>query len=242
MINEAESGRTFHCAIIDHLPPNIDGEFLGEKIKAHPMLNKTELILITYTGMRGDASRLKRKGFAAYLTKPVENKQLLNCLKTVLGKEAKSQSSPEKSAIVTKHSISEAEKQNLRILLAEDNIVNMKLALRLLEKLGYQADSVSNGREAIEALEKTSYDLVLMDVQMPVMDGFEAVQQIRKIERKSKKENGARPPLPIIAMTAHAMKGDRERCIEAGMNDYVSKPIDPKELAEKIAQWSVIKG
>jgi CheY-like chemotaxis protein/HPt (histidine-containing phosphotransfer) domain-containing protein len=119
----------------------------------------------------------------------------------------------------------------MRILLAEDNTVNQEVALHILEKFGYRADAVANGREAISALSSIPYDLVLMDVQMPEMDGFAATQEIRK--SKSEIRN-----VPIIAMTAHVMKGDRERCLEAGMDDYTIKPIDPKELLEKIERWT----
>jgi CheY-like chemotaxis protein len=138
----------------------------------------------------------------------------------------------ESGPIVTKHSITDAQKRKVRILLADDNVVNQQVALKILSRLGYQADAVANGQEALEALARESYDLVLMDVQMPEMDGFEATAEIRNHKSDVLDHN-----IPIIAMTAHAMKGDRERCLEAGMDDYASKPINPKVLSQKIEQW-----
>jgi len=128
---------------------------------------------------------------------------------------------------VTRHSLAERQKQELRILLAEDNAVNQKVALIHLRKFGFSADVVNNGREALEAMQ-AGYDLVLMDIQMPEMDGYESARAIRK----------AGYGLPIIAMTANAMKGDQEKCLEAGMDDYLSKPINPKEMLDKIEEWS----
>jgi CheY-like chemotaxis protein/HPt (histidine-containing phosphotransfer) domain-containing protein len=136
------------------------------------------------------------------------------------------------SALVTRHTINEARRRGIRILLAEDNATNREVALRVLEKLGFHADAVADGRQAVEALQTGSYDIVLMDVQMPVMDGFEATRAIRSGETKVPD-----PRIPIIAMTAHAMKGDRERCLEAGMDDYISKPIAPQALAEALEKW-----
>jgi CheY-like chemotaxis protein/HPt (histidine-containing phosphotransfer) domain-containing protein len=132
---------------------------------------------------------------------------------------------------VTRHSVAEQKKGKIRILLAEDNMINQKVALRHLERIGYRADVAANGKEVLQALERTPYDLIFMDVQMPEMDGFEATAAIRRRER----EKGGH--IPIIAMTAHAMKGDRERCLEAGMDDYVSKPIQPQGLIDAITRW-----
>ncbi len=153
-----------------------------------------------------------------------------DCLTLVISRgslESKSGPAP----IVTRHSIAEAKKGKIRILLAEDNIVNQKVALRHLEKMGYRADAVANGKEVLAALEKIPYDLIFMDVQMPEMDGFEATAAIRK------KESGTEGHIPIIAMTAHAMKGYRERCVETGMDDYISKPIRPQVLFEVVDRW-----
>ena len=138
--------------------------------------------------------------------------------------------------IVTKYSLTDAQKRKVRILVAEDNIVNQQVALHILEKFGFRADAVANGYETLKALEMVPYDLVLMDVQMPEMDGFEATSQIRR----GQSAVGNRD-MPIIAMTAHAMKGDRQRCLEAGMNDYIAKPIEPQKLLEKIETWVAIE-
>ena len=134
-------------------------------------------------------------------------------------------------AIMTRHSVAEDKGRRIRILLAEDNIINQKVALRHLEKIGYRADAVANGKEVLSALERIPYDLILMDVQMPEMDGFEATAAI------GRKERATGGHIPIIAMTAHAMKGDWERCLEAGMDDYVPKPIQPQNLIDVIGRW-----
>jgi CheY-like chemotaxis protein len=178
-------------------------------------------------------ARLKDVGFCGYLTKPVKRSQLYDCLATVVGMAPRTKGADTRSRrIVTRHTIAENQKQKIRILLAEDNMINQQVAIHILKKLGYQADAVANGQEAVKALEMIPYDLVLMDVQMPQMDGFQATQVIR--DPQSSVTNHR---IPIIAMTANAMKGDRERCLEAGMDDYTSKPIQPKELLEKIEEW-----
>lgn len=223
----SERGKPFHIAIIDKIMPEIDGETLGKKIKNDPTLNKTLLIMVTADGKRGDASRVKEIGFSAYLTKPIRCSQLIHCITTILGK--KSNEADETSGLITRHTLSEAEKLKLRILLVEDNMVNQKLVLRLLENSGYRADAVVNGKEAIDTLEKESYDIVLMDIQMPIMGGIEATRKIRSAD-----SNVLNSDIPIVAMTAHAMAGDREKCFNAGMSAYVSKPIKPEKLFEAI--------
>jgi CheY-like chemotaxis protein len=168
-------------------------------------------------------------GFAGYLVKPVKQSQLLDCLRTVTGASDDSGQNP-LEAIVTRHSINEDRKRRLRILLAEDNTMNQKVAMHILEtKLGYRADAVADGREVIESLSRQQYDLVLMDCQMPVMDGYQTTQAIRDPKSSVQNHN-----IPIIAMTANAMKGDREKCLAAGMDDYVAKPIRLEELADTI--------
>ena len=220
----------FDIAILDMAMPDIEGAMLGQKIKADPKLCATLLVLLTSRGNRGDAKEMHEIGFAAYLTKPIKRSQLRDCLALVASRkplESKTQPLP----IVTRYSVAENRKRRIRILLAEDNIINQKVALRHLERIGYQADAAANGKEVLEALGRIPYDLIFMDVQMPEMDGFEATAAIRRKER----ETGGH--IPIIAMTAHAMKGDRERCLEAGMDDYVSKPIQPQGLIEVIGRW-----
>ena len=226
-------GDPFRVVLTDMNMPDIDGETLGRTIKADPDLRDTRLVMITSHGKRGDAKRLEALGFSAYLTKPVKQSQLYNCLATVLGAGDPSVEARE-TVLVTRHTINEDSRRRLRILLAEDNATNQQVALSILQKLGFHADTVADGRQAVRALETGSYDIVLMDVQMPLMDGFEATRAIRSGETKVPNRR-----IPIIAMTAHAMKGDRERCLEAGMDDYVSKPIAPQDLAEALERCLV---
>jgi two-component system, sensor histidine kinase and response regulator len=221
----------FRIALVDMQMPNMDGATLGRKIKADPGLRLTHLIMLTSVGKRGDAVHLKEIGFAAYLNKPVKKSHLYDCLVTVMGISpslAEERSMP----IITRYALEEAKKRRVRILVAEDNVVNQKVALRILEKLGYRADAVANGQEAVAALEKIPYDLVLMDVQMPEMDGFEATGVIRDPASRVRDHD-----IPVIAMTAHAMKEDRERCLEGGMNDYASKPVTASALQKLLEKY-----
>jgi PAS domain S-box-containing protein len=224
-------GDPFRVAITDMQMPETDGESLGRAIKADPGLRDTHLVMMSSFGKRGDAKRLKDIGFSAYLTKPVKQSELYDCLAAVLGGDDTTAKTPD-IALVTRHTLHEARRRKVRILLAEDNPTNQQVALGILEKLGFGADTAANGREAIQALETVPYDIVFMDVQMPLMDGLEATQAIR-----SGKAGVLNPKIPIIAMTAHAMKGDRELCLEAGMDDYISKPIVPQALAEALEKW-----
>ena len=227
----AALGDPFRVAILDMQMPDMDGEALGAAIKADPALCDTVLVMLTSVGERGDARRLESAGFAGYLTKPVKRSQLRECLATVLGRGPHRPPEPRKR-MVTRHLLSEGKRRKVRILLAEDNAVNQKVALKMLEKLGYRADAVANGLEAVEALKSIPYDLVLMDCQMPEMDGYEATRQIR-----SQQSPVRNPDLLVIAMTANAMRGDREECLDAGMDDYVAKPVDPQALADVLDKW-----
>jgi PAS domain S-box-containing protein len=222
-----QTQKPFDLAIIDKIMPHMDGEALGQAIKTDPMLKNTKLVMLTGWGQRGDAVRAEQIGFAAYLTKPTKGSQLFRCLVTVFDKKG-STSDGRKPKLVTRHTLAEV-KRKVRILLAEDNAVNQKLALRYLEKSGYRADAVDSGKEAVEALEMIPYDIVLMDVQMPEMDGYEATHIIRDPQSHVLKHD-----VPVIAITANAMKGDRERCLDAGMNDYISKPIKRRKLIKVI--------
>jgi CheY-like chemotaxis protein/HPt (histidine-containing phosphotransfer) domain-containing protein len=228
----ATRGNPFRIAILDMQMPEMNGETLGKIIKEDPILRETSLVMLTSMARRGDASRFETAGFSAYLTKPVRQSQLYECLRIALGRAA-SEGRTARESIITRHTVAEAGRRKIRILLAEDNIVNQKVALKMIEKLGYRADPVSNGLEAVNALRTVPYDLVLMDIQMPEMDGIEATRVIRK-DRSTQVLNRN---IPIIAMTAHTMKGDREKCIEEGMNDYLSKPIQAKELAAALDRW-----
>ncbi len=219
-------GHAFRVVLSDMQMPDMDGKTLGEKIKADPSVSDTLLVMLTGSGTRGDAAELQDAGFDAYLSKPIRKADLYDCLRAVLGlRTSGSESSGRR--LITRHSIKEGRKRRTRILVAEDNAVNQKVALRMLEKLGYHADAVADGREAVKALETVPYDLVLMDVQMPEMNGFDATRAIR-----DPSSDVLRRDIPIVAMTAHALKGDRERCLEEGMDDYISKPVTAQALNE----------
>lgn len=206
--------------LVDAQMPEIDGFALVEKMKADPQLKDIAVIMLTSAGLRGDAARCRELDINAYLSKPIKQSDLLECIKRALG----SVENPEEpQPLMTVHSLRES-RSGLEILLAEDNAVNQKLAVRLLEKRGHRVVVAETGTAALEALTKRSFDLVLMDVQMPEMDGLEATALIREGEKKTGKH------IPVIAMTANAMVGDKERCLQAGMDGYVSKPIQSKEL------------
>ncbi len=218
----------FHLVIIDFVVPVVDGEELGRLIKTDPDLKDIRLVMLTARGMRGDAARVKQIGFSAYLTKPVKRDQLRDCILRVLeGDGRKSNTAPKN--LITQHTLKDDQKAGVRILVAEDNPVNQKLILLQLKKKDYHADVVANGREAIDALKKINYDIVLMDVNMAEMDGLEATRRIRMPE-----SGVINPQVPVIALTALAMTGDRERCLEAGMVDYVPKPIVPEKFFQAI--------
>ena len=222
-----EQGKPCSLAILDMQMPGIDGLELARRIKADPELAGVRLVLLSSVGRRGQGKEAQHAGVAAYLTKPVRQSQLLDCLATVMGSVATSPTN-----LVTRYRLAEAEMQTrARILLVEDNVVNQRVAVRMLEKLGCRVDVAANGREAIEVLTRIAYDLVFMDCQMPEIDGYEATAIIRRQETQS----GAH--VPIVAVTANAMQGDRERCTAAGMDDYVSKPVKSPELAAMLQKW-----
>ncbi len=224
----------FRAAVIDMQMPGMDGGELGRIIKSDEGLMGTRMLLLTSLGARGDSRRFKEIGFDAYLTKPARPFELKAVLAGFPSTGAEEIGEPR--GITTRHTVREIRNlfagQGVRILLAEDNIINQKVALGILKKLGLRADAVADGREALEALCAIPYDLVLMDVQMPEMDGLEATRQIRNPQCAILNRN-----IPVIAMTAHAMAGDREKCLKAGMNGYVSKPIDPLALANELEKW-----
>jgi CheY-like chemotaxis protein len=178
------------------------------------------------SGRRGDAARCRQLGISGYLQKPVMQKDLLKAIRIVLGLVKSEQKS---NILVTRHTIRESENK-LHVLLVEDNMINRKLAVKMLETRGFTTKVASHGKDALSLLKEERFDLILMDVQMPVMDGLTATAEIRNLEMKTGTH------IPIIALTAHAMDGDRERCLQAGMDDYVSKPFDPQEFFRVIDQ------
>ncbi|MEI7635977.1 MAG: PAS domain S-box protein [Syntrophus sp. (in: bacteria)] len=224
-----EGDNPFHVAILDMQMPGMDGATLGRMIKSDDKLKNIRLVMMTSVGQRGDAKLMEEIGFAAYLIKPVRQADLFEVLSVVLAGEAPPLAV---QPLVTRHSIRELRRGSVRILLAEDDFVNQDVALGILKKLGFHADAVSNGAEAVKALETTNYDLVLMDVQMPEVDGLTATRIIRDPQSAVRNHK-----VPVIAMTAYAMKGDREKCLEAGMNDYVPKPVEPQALADALEKW-----
>ncbi len=231
-----EANDKFNVAIIDMQMPDMDGRTLGQKIKEDPLIKNTVMVMLTSIGQRGDAAEAKKAGFAAYLSKPVKGSQLFNCLITLFGKGKGFSDYSDSPELITRFTLKAMAKLKADILLAEDNIVNQKLVEHLIKKMGFKITSVPNGKEAVNELENRSYDLVLMDVQMPVMDGFEATRIIRDSQ-----SNVQCHDIPIIALTAHAMTGDREKCIEAGMDEYVAKPINPEVLADAISKLLLSK-
>ncbi|MDP3184406.1 MAG: response regulator [Anaerolineales bacterium] len=209
--------------------PGMDGEQTALAIKSDPTGRDVKIIILTSMGERGDVKRLDALGCSAYLHKPVKQLLLYEALVAVLGSQPWK---PGTGRLVTRHTLSEQKRQGLRILLAEDNLINQKLAVVLLQKAGFSVDTVENGLQAIEKVQKEPYNAVLMDVQMPEMDGFEATRRIRRWE-------GGEKHIPIIAMTAHVLKGDRERCLEAGMDDYVSKPLESQAFLAALDRWAL---
>lgn len=227
-------GRPFPLAVLDMQMPEVDGETLGRWIKADPQLAETQLVMMTSLGLGDHSRRAAEIGFAAYLVKPVKQSRLQEALVMALGKSSGLSTSLLGMSPVLPQTTPREDRprQSLRILLAEDNPVNQKVALRQLESLGYKADVVANGQEVLDLLQQVRYDLILMDCQMPVMDGYEATRRLRQQERRS----GHRTV--VIAITANAMQEDRERCLQAGMDDYLSKPVLKEDLQRLLNHWS----
>ncbi len=224
-----ESGNSYRLAILDMQMPGMDGAELGRRIKDDARFKDLPLVMMTSVGQRGDAKKLEAIGFSAYLIKPVRQSDLADALGVVL-KTGAASVVPE--PIVTRHSLHEMRRSTTRLLLVEDNMINQRIALGLLKKLNLGADAVWNGREAIDALKSGRYDLVLMDVQMPEMDGLEATRLIRDPQTGVKD-----PRVTIIAMTANAMESDVAECMAAGMDDFISKPVSVAMLAAKLQKW-----
>jgi CheY-like chemotaxis protein len=230
-LREDLSRDPFALALLDMQMPDLDGLTLARAIHAEPGLGRLPLVLLTSGMARERAQELRDAGFSAWLTKPVRALQLYNSLVSVLQGPSISEtgSNPgDRSGAEALPAL-----PPLRVLVADDNSVNQKVAIRILGKLGVRADTAANGLEALEAIERVPYDAVLMDVQMPEMDGFEATAELRRREAASGRHT------PVIAMTAHAMEGDRARCLAAGMDDYLTKPIRAQALAVVLLCWSV---
>ncbi|MFP3912408.1 MAG: response regulator, partial [Desulfobacteraceae bacterium] len=259
-----QAGRPYDLVLLDLQMPGMDGFSVAKTIKNSAFGRQAKIIILTSLGQKGDAAYSREIGISGYLLKPVKKAELLDAIKIALGRP----DVPEPEGVVTRYTVQEAHRR-FNILVAEDNLINQKVALNLLQNRGHQVVLAQNGKEAVEAFLTGDIDLILMDVQMPEMDGFEATREIRNLERESQKtEDGSQKSgdrnqakqapianqstpveyskdstgqaidnhqssikrIPIVAMTAHAMEGDRERCLEAGMDDYVSKPVKAEVL------------
>jgi CheY-like chemotaxis protein len=217
----AADGRPVPLVLLDVQMPEMDGFTVAELIRQEPMLDGTLVVLLTSSGQMGDGARCRQLQISGYLTKPVTGTDLAEVVRSVLAGPRETE-----PRLITRHTLREGQAR-YHVLLAEDNEVNRMLAAKLLTKRGHTYVAVGDGREALTALQTGGrFDILLMDVQMPVMDGFEATAAIRALEATSGDH------LPIVALTAHAMKGDLERCLGAGMDAYVSKPIRAAELYE----------
>jgi PAS domain S-box-containing protein len=223
-------GNPYQIVLLDMQMPLMDGEQTAKSILSDPAGKGLNIIILTSMGQGGEMTRMEALGCAGYLLKPVKQTLLLDAMRAVVSKRPKNEGN---THFITDTTISESKHLGLRLLLAEDNPINQKLALVLLQKAGFMVDTVDNGLKAYERFQQESYSIVLMDVQMPEMDGFEATQKIRQWEAGREGQH-----TPIIAMTAHALKGDREKCLEAGMDDYISKPIDLKVLKAVLERWT----
>ncbi len=217
-------GQPFVLVLLDHMMPDIDGFELAERINSDPDFSGLAKIMLTSAGQRGDAHRCINLGIAAYCLKPIKQTELLNLISKALNKAPDDELKP---SLITRHSLRER-RRFLKVLLAEDNVINQKLAATILQKMGHIVTIAENGEEALSKIENSHFDVILMDIQMPEMDGFQATRAIRE------KEKGSGGHIPIFAMTAHAMSGDREKCLAEGMDGYISKPINADELVENI--------
>ncbi len=255
LLGEAlEAGAPYDTVILDMHMPGMDGVELAKRIREVPGLSAPRLVLLTSMGRRGDGPAAEEIGLAAYLTKPVRQSELYNCLVTVMGSSEggpDTAAGPSEQPLVTRHSLrtgsgriehhaSARQRSRPRVLLAEDNPVNQKVAVKMIENLGYRVDVAANGREALDALARKPYAAVLMDIQMPEMDGYQATAEIRRREASDPVEQARQTP--IIAMTASALQGDREKALEAGMDDYLSKPVRPASLNSVLERWAPWEG
>jgi two-component system sensor histidine kinase/response regulator len=236
----AAAGNPFDVALLDVQMPGMDGLMLARAIRADPVISDIRLIVLTSLGQALSPTEMKELGLDAYLVKPVKKARLFDCLVSVVSnapcEEAVTRVVPPEKALI----FPESDPHKVRILVAEDNSTNQKVALTQLRKLGYGANAVASGFEVLEALERIDYDVILMDCQMPEMDGYEATRAIRKREQSPDRPCPWNSPVYIIAVTAHAMQGDRERCLAAGMDDYLGKPVREPELRAALERWKIV--
>jgi CheY-like chemotaxis protein len=224
----------YQIAILDKQMPELDGEQLGRQIKSSTKLKDIHLVMLTSLDQSGDATRMIEIGFTEYLRKPVRKMRLLNCLiESISGNTQKSVFEP---PIYPSCDLPPVLPSNLKILLAEDSLVNQKVAINQLQSLGYQTDIAANGQEVLDLCSQIHYDIILMDCQMPILDGYSTSRQIRALEA----EKISSTKVIIIALTANAMQEDRDRCLASGMDDYLSKPVRKEDLAKKISYWGQV--
>lgn len=246
-----ETDNPFDIAVIDMNLPDWEGFSLARKIKSDDILANTNVVLTTVFGQRGDGATAQEIGVAAYLTKPIRGSQLFDCLTTVLRENRASQEKDEEkvSSLITRHSLRERKAraesvsisfgdQTFPVLVAEDNEINRRLIIKQLEQIGIKSDLAIDGVEALEKIATNSYKLVLMDCQMPRLDGYETTREIRRAEKAKAAAGEPFSPLIVVALTAHTLAGEREKCLAAGMNDYLSKPVKIKDLAAMLQFWS----
>jgi CheY-like chemotaxis protein/HPt (histidine-containing phosphotransfer) domain-containing protein len=229
----ASAGDPFRLIFVDSSMPGMDGEALGKAVLAEPSFRGARMVLMTSLGRHGDDEEYRRAGFSASLCKPLSHGELLSCLNTVM--ERRNRTSSRNGSPVhrgTQREIPDFSDRGCRVLLVEDNVTNQQVALGILSNFGLETDIAGNGAEAVEILSRTTYDLIFMDVQMPVMDGCECTRIIRDASSSVLDHN-----VPVLAMTAHAQTSDRKRCMDAGMNDYLAKPISVKELVAGLNAW-----
>jgi CheY-like chemotaxis protein/HPt (histidine-containing phosphotransfer) domain-containing protein len=215
--------------LIDMKMPGMNGLELGQQIKADPMLAHIPLIMLTSTLYKGGSADAKEIGFATYMTKPIRKAELLRSFKSALGNHKKDSESSGYQSIAQRSTLSQLD---CSLLLVEDNIINQEVAISMLRSFGCVVDVASNGLEALDAVKHKIYDLVLMDCMMPEMDGYSAAGEIRRRQAENQL-----PEFPVIALTANAIEGDREKCLAAGMNDYLTKPFKPRDLHDMLKKW-----
>jgi CheY-like chemotaxis protein len=228
------AGQTFDLAILDMQMPGMDGLTLANEIRKLPATKNLPLVLLTSMGVHSDNPEFAAAAFASCLTKPIKPAQLREVLARVV---SGAKPAPQKAPATSKFDPTLASRLPLRVLLVDDNAINQKVAARLLQQMGYKADLAGNGVEALQALDRQPYDLIFMDVMMPEMGGFEATEAIRQRQKQKTQFPNYKSPIIIVAMTANAMQGDREKCLAARMDDYMPKPVRPEDVRTIIERW-----
>ncbi|GJL54812.1 MAG: hypothetical protein NPIRA02_19440 [Nitrospirales bacterium] len=238
----AAQGNPCELVIVDQQLPDMSGAEFAQHVKRDPALTHSRLIMLSSRGQRGEARQAKEAGYMAYLTKPIRQEQLYRCLTITMGSPAQPVNT--EHHLITRHSVEELEtRSRVRILLAEDNLVNQKVATKMLAKLGYRVDVAMNGKDAVHAATTMAYDVILMDCQMPEMDGFQATKEIRRHEASNERQATSDEPhetrrVPIIALTANVLESDRTTCLEAGMDDFLAKPVLMETLEHTLRRWT----